>query len=74
MAKLNKYAINQFHSVNKVVNIPGGILGYKCDGGGGGGPTYFFGSKIFNFCIFLGLKNLRVFFWVRISARLIVLT
>ena len=35
---------------------PGGILGYKRDAGGGGGgaPKYFFGSKIFNSCIFLG--------------------
>ena len=39
-----------------------------------GGPTYFCGSKILTSCIFLGLKNLRIFFGVRISARLIVLT
>ena len=33
----------------------GGLLKYKHDRGGGGwGPTYFFGSKIFNSCIFLG--------------------
>ena len=51
----------------------GGILRYKRDGGGGGGvQRIFFGSKIFNSCIFLGLKNLRVFLWVRISARLMV--
>ena len=35
------------------VGVPGGVLGYKHDGGGGG-PTYFFGSKIFNSCIFWG--------------------
>ena len=57
-----------------MVRPQGGYSGEKRDGGGGEGwgPTYFFGSKIFNSCIFLGLKNLRVFFWVQISARLMV--
>ena len=51
-----------------------GYSSINVTGGGRGGSTYFLGSKILTSCIFLGLKNLRVFFWVRISARLIVLT
>ena len=60
--------------------IPGGLLGYKRDGGV---RRIFLGLKFSTPVIFwvedltvyfLGLKNLRVFFWIRISARLIVLT
>ena len=32
------------------VGVPGGVLGYKRDGG----SDVFFGSKIFNSCIFWG--------------------
>ena len=39
-----------------VSTVPGGILGYKRDrGGGGGGLTYFFGSK-FSTPVFFGLE------------------
>ena len=31
-----------------------GYSGINVTGGGGGGGVYFFGSKIFNSCIFLG--------------------
>ena len=68
---------------------PGGVLGYKRDGGGGGGggggrgggvrriflglkfstPVFFWFEELTVY--FLGLKNLRVLFWVRIFARLI---
>ena len=54
-----------------------GYSGINVTGGGGGGPTYFFGSKIFNSCIFwvedltmyfLGSEKsaciFYVFFWV----------
>ena len=50
-------------------------------GGGGGGrklglkfstPVFFWVEDLTVY--FFGLKNLHVFFWVRISARLIVLT
>ena len=50
-------------------------------GGGGGGPTYFFGLKIYMLGIFLGqeichvfflgLKKIRVFFWVLCPSELI---
>ena len=46
------YCINPIFQVS----APGGVLGYKCDGGGGGGRVR---------CNFLGLKfSTPVFFWV----------
>ena len=58
----------------------GGVLGYKRDGGVRriflglkfSTPVFFWVEDLTVY--FFGLKNLRVFFWVRISARLIVLT
>ena len=51
--------------------LPGGILRYKRDGGGGGSDVFFWVLN-FQLLYFLGLKNLCKFFWVRISARLTV--
>ena len=44
-------------------NSQGGYSGINVTGGGGG-TMYFFGSKIFNFCIFLGRTFNHVFLGV----------
>ena len=70
--------VTSYEKISKWANQPpGGILGYKRDGGSGGGGErrrIFLALKFLNSCIFLGWRFNRVFFWVRISARLIVLT
>ena len=47
------------------IKAPGGLLGYKRDGagGGGGGPTYFLGIK-FSIPAFLGVEDLTVYFFL----------
>ena len=61
-----------------------GVLEVYMTGGGGGvgGPTYFFGLKIYTLGIFfgsrdlsrifLGLKKMRVFYWVLTPSELFV--
>ena len=69
----------------KEITPQGRYSGINVTGGGGGGvrrsflglkfPTpVFFWVEDLTMYFFLGQKTLRVFFWVRISARLIVLT
>ena len=56
--------------LSRLLSSPGGVLEVYITGG----PTYFFGLKIYTLgillgqeicpCIFLGLKKIRIFFWV----------
>ena len=45
------------------ISPPGGVLEYKRDGGVGGGPTYFFGSKILKTPVFFWVEDLTVYFF-----------
>ena len=57
---------NLQEAVSSVARVTAGGKNGKCHGipsHGGGGPTYFFGSKISTLGIFLGQEIRQVFFW-----------